>query len=136
MVFTSTKPTTYIIDGHNFVRSCLMARPENEEAVTKEFLDWLEEISDTPAYQGSFFRVIFDGAYRPVGPTLRRAIKVTFAENVTADELIFEQAQYLYNNGERVKVVTSDRRLQEDLREAGVKTMFCQKFYDKLQNVK
>ena len=135
MDYTSTKPTLYIIDGHNFVRSCLMAGPENEETVTREFLDWLEEISGTETYRGSFFRVIFDGTYRPVGAISRRALHVSFAESVTADELIFEQAQYLHDNGERVAVVTSDRRLQTDLREEGIKTIFCQKFYDKLNNL-
>jgi len=109
-----------------------MAAPENEEAVTKEFLDMLEEISETGNFSGSFFRVIFDGAYRPVGATLRRAIHVTFAEDFTADELIFEQAEFLHNEGKRVIVITSDRGLQADLKEAGVKTMFCQKFYNNL----
>lgn len=131
-MYTSRKPTIYIIDGHNFVRSCLMAAPENEEDVTKEFLDRLEEVSETETYYGSFFRVIFDGSYRQVGVTRRRALNVTFAESVTADELIFEQAQYLYNKGERVAVITSDRSLQADLKEAGIKTMFCQKFYNNL----
>jgi len=131
-MYLSKKPTIYIIDGHNFVRSCLNAAAENEEAVTKEFLDFLDEVSRTDAYNGSFFRVIFDGSYRPVGPTAREALKVTFAENVTADELIYEQAKYLHDNGERVAVISSDRRLLEDAREAGVKTMFCQKFFNKL----
>ena len=132
MAFSSTKPTIYIIDGHNFVRSCLCAAAENEEAVTKEFLDRLEEISETDKYYDSFFRVIFDGSYRPLGPTARRAMKITFGEGVSADELILEQAQYLYNNGERVAVITSDRALQTQLREAGIKTMYCEKFYNKI----
>ncbi|GHT38999.1 hypothetical protein FACS189437_01180 [Bacteroidia bacterium] len=112
-----------------------MAAPENEEAVTEEFLDWLEAVSGTETYRGSFFRVIFDGSYRPVGPTLRRALKVTFAESATADELIYETAEYLYNNGERVAVVSSDKLLQQDLKALGIKTMFCQKFFNKLNNL-
>ena len=131
-MFISKKPTIYIIDGTNFVRSCLNADGGNEDAVTKEFLDFLDEVSRTETYSGSFFRVIFDGSYRPVGPTAREALKVTFAESVTADELIYEQAKYLHDHGERVAVVSSDRRLLEDAREAGVKTMFCQKFFNKL----
>jgi predicted RNA-binding protein with PIN domain len=107
-----------------------MAAPENEETVTKEFLDWLEEVSETENYYDSFFRVIFDGSYKPVGATRRRALNVTFAESATADELIYEQAQYLYNNGERITVITSDRGLQKDLKELGIKTMFCQKFFN------
>ncbi|MGB2578491.1 hypothetical protein AAIR98_000410 [Elusimicrobium simillimum] len=134
-MYISRKAIIYIIDGHNFVRSCLNAEPANEEAVTKEFLNWLEELSDTEIYYDSFFRVIFDGSYRPVGATARRALKVTFAESETADNLIYEQAYYLYNRGERVVVVTSDRGLQSDVREHGIKTMFCQKFFDKASKV-
>jgi predicted RNA-binding protein with PIN domain len=131
-MYISKKPTLYIIDGHNFVRSCLMAEAGNEEETTKEFLDWLEEMSETENYYDSFFRVIFDGTFRPLGATLRRAVKVTFAEELTADELIYEQAQYLYNTGERIAVVSSDRTLQEDLKNIGVKTIFCHKFFNML----
>ncbi|ACC97681.1 hypothetical protein Emin_0115 [Elusimicrobium minutum Pei191] len=134
-MYISKKPSIYIIDGHNFVRSCLNATAENEEELTKEFLDFLEDLSETEHYYGSFFRVIFDGVFRPVGSTVRRALKVYFAEDISADELIYEQALYLHNNGERVTVVTSDRSLQQYVKEYEIKVMFCQKFFNKTKDL-
>lgn len=126
----SGKPTIYIIDGLNFVRSFLMGHYDEEDAVTKDFLSWIENASSHEMFDGSVFRVIFDGGYRNIGPTLRGGVKITFSESLTADEVISESAVYLHESGQRVCVVTSDRSLQQDLRVSGVKTVFCEKFFN------
>ncbi|WP_424245681.1 putative RNA-binding protein with PIN domain [Elusimicrobium posterum] len=129
-MYTTTKSATYIIDGHNFVRSCLMADAQTEDNLTKEFLQMLEELEGIENFYGSDFRVIFDGGYRNLGYRALRNVNVRFAEDETADTLIYEQAVYLHNNGQRVIVVTSDLALQQDIKSHNIKTMFCQKFFN------
>ncbi|MBO5011582.1 MAG: NYN domain-containing protein, partial [Elusimicrobiaceae bacterium] len=77
--------------------------------------------------------VIFDGAFRPVGPLYRGGVHISFSEEATADQIIYERADYLNQNGRRVIAVTDDRLLQEDLKKLGVKTLFCRKFYNGLK---
>ena len=125
----SSKPTTYIIDGLNFVRSYIMGYNTSEEDVTQEFLKWIFEIADYPPFDQSSFRIIFDGSFRGSGPIVKGNVKVTYTEDVSADELIAEQAIYLHGKEERVCVVTSDLSLKNELASEGVKTMFCDGFF-------
>ena len=133
MQYVTTKPTVYLIDGLNLVRSFLWKFAEPEEQVLSDFLDFLEEVSADEKYAMHEYRVILDGAYRSVGPLYRRGIHIIFAEEDSADDYIWQAADYLHQNGTRVIAVTDDRQLQDSLKEIGVKTLFCRKFYNSLK---
>jgi len=127
---TSKKPATYIIDGLNFIRSFLLrARQSNEETLTADLIDWLDELGQTDL-AGSDFRLILDGSYRHVGPTRTSCVNAQFTEGYAADELILETADYLHKNNIRAVVVTSDLELAAKAKELGVKTMHCGKFFN------
>ena len=132
-MYVTTKPTIYLIDGLNLVRSFLWQFARTEEDVTADFLDFLEEVSLDDKYAMHEYRVVFDGAFRPVGPLYRGGVYVVFSEDITADDYIFQEADYLSQNGTRVIAVTSDRDLQARLKDIGVKALFCQKFYNSLK---
>lgn len=132
-MYVTTKPTLYLIDGLNLVRSFLWQFARSEEDVTTDFLDFLEEVSLDEKYAMHEYRVVFDGGYRPVGQLYRGGVHIVFSEDGTADDYILEEAAYLSQNNTRVIAVTSDRDLQARLKEIGVKTLFCQKFYNSLK---
>lgn len=132
-MYVSTKPTVYLIDGLNLVRSFLYEFARTEEEVTADFLDFLADISQDEHYAMHSYEVIFDGAFRPVGPLYRGGVHISFAEEDSADAVIYERAGYLSQTGQRVIAVTDDRLLQEDLKKLGVKTLFCRKFYNGLK---
>ncbi len=132
-MYVTTKSTVYLIDGLNLIRSFLWQFARTEEDVTADFLDFLEAVSQDEKYCMHEYRVVFDGAYRPVGPLYRAGVHIVFAEGDSADDYIFQEADYLAQNGTRVVAVTSDRDLQARLKDAGVKTLFCQKFYNSLK---
>lgn len=132
-MYVTTKPTVYLIDGLNLVRSFLWQFAKTEEDVTAEFLDFLEAVSSDEKYCMHEYRVVFDGAYRPVGPLYREGVHVIFSEEASADDYIFQEGAYLSQSGTRVIAVTSDRDLQARLKEVGVKALFCQKFYRSLK---
>ena len=131
-MYTSTKPTIYLIDGLNVVRSFLYEFSRTEEEVTSDFLDFLEEMSQDPRYNMHTYEVIFDGAFRPVGSLYRGGVHISFAEGDSADQIICERAAYLAQTGQRTIAVTDDRQLQQTLKELGVKSLFCRKFYNSL----
>lgn len=131
--YVSTKPTIYLIDGLNLVRSFLYQFARTEEEVTTDFLDFLSDISQDEHYNMHEYEVIFDGPFRPVGPLYRGGVHISFSESETADQIIYERADYLNQSGQRVIAVTDDRLLQENLKKLGVKTQFCRKFYNGLK---
>lgn len=133
MRYTSTKPTIYLIDGLNLVRSFLYEFSRSEEEVTADFLDFLAEVSLDERYRMNTYEVIFDGTFRPVGPLYRGGVHISFAEEDSADQVICQQADYLAQTGRRVIAVTDDRQLQATLKELGVKSLFCRKFYTSLK---
>lgn len=132
-MYTTTKPTVYLIDGLNIVRSFLYEFSRSEEDVTDDFLDFLEAVSLDERYQMHTYEVIFDGSFRPVGPLYRGGVHISFTEGDSADQIICERADYLSQTGQRVIAVTDDRQLQDTLRELGVKSLFCRKFYNSLK---
>ena len=132
-MYVSTKPTVYLIDGLNLVRSFLYQFARTEEEVTEDFLEFLSEISLDDRYTMHRYEVIFDGSFRPVGPLYRGGVHISFSEDASADQIIYEQANYLAQSGQRVIAVTDDRLLQDDLKRLGVKTLFCRKFYNGLK---
>ena len=128
-MYTTTKPTIYLIDGLNIVRSFLYEFSRTEDEVTADFLDFLADASADERYQMHTYEVIFDGSFRPVGPLYRGGVHISFTEGDSADQIICERASYLAQTGQRVIAVTDDRQLQDSLRELGVKSLFCRKFY-------
>lgn len=132
-MYVTTKPTTYLIDGLNLVRSFLWQFARSEEEVTAEFLDFLEAASCDEKYAMHEYRVVFDGTYRPIGPLYRQGVHIVFAENDSADDYIFQEADYLHQQNTRVIAVTDDKDLQSRLKEIGVKALFCRKFYNSLK---
>ncbi|MBR4682038.1 MAG: NYN domain-containing protein [Elusimicrobiaceae bacterium] len=132
-MYTSTKPTIYLIDGLNLIRSFLYEFTRPEEEVTADFLDFLEDISQTERYCMHTYEVIFDGTFRPLGPLYRGGVHISFAEEDSADQIICERANFLAQSGQRVIAVTDDRQLQETLKSLGVKSLFCRKFYQSLK---
>ena len=129
-MYTTTKPTIYLIDGLNLVRSFLYEFARSEEEVTADFLDFLTDMSQDPRYNMHTYEVIFDGSFRPVGPLYRGGVHISFSEGMSADQTIYERANYLSQTNQRVIAVTDDRGLQEDLKKLGVKVQFCRKFYN------
>ena len=125
----SRKPTIFIIDGLNFVRSFLFKGiSDKEEQASRELIFWLEDLTHTELI-GSTFRVIFDGTFRNISQRNCQNVDAIFTEEITADELILEQATYLNSQGQRVSVITSDRELAQKLREQKIKTINCSKFF-------
>lgn len=125
----SKKPTIFIIDGLNFVRSFLFKGiSDREEQASRELIFWLEDLTHTELI-GSSFRVIFDGTFRDISQRECQNVDAIFTEEITADELILEQATYLNRQGQRVSVITSDRELAQKLREQKIKTINCSKFF-------
>lgn len=125
----STKPTIYLIDALNFLRSFLQVPPSDEEKTLRALIAALNDISLTE-YKGSTFRLIIDGSFRNIGPTSPENVDALFSEDQTADEVILEQAIYLKNAARRVCVVTYDRGITDDLRQEGIKILSCKKFFD------
>lgn len=132
-MYTSTKPTIYLIDGLNLVRSFLYEFSRSEEEITTDFLDFLTEVSLDERYSMNTYEVIFDGTFRPIGPLYRGGVHISFAEEASADQIICEQANFLVQSRRRVIAVTDDRQLQSYLKELGVKSVFCRKFYNSLK---
>jgi len=125
----SKKPTIYIIDGLNFVRSFLFKGiSDKEEQASRELAFWLEDLTHTELL-GSSFRIIFDGTFRDISQRQCQNVDAIFTEAITADELILEQATFLHRQGQRVNVITSDRELTQRLREEKIKTISCSKFF-------
>ena len=132
-MYTTTKPTTYLIDGCNLVRSFLYEFARTEDEVTADFLDFLETVSCDPRYAMHTYEVIFDGTFRPIGPLYRAGVHISFTEENSADQIIYERASYAAQSGQRIIAVTDDRGLQDDLKALGVKVQFCRKFYNSLK---
>jgi predicted RNA-binding protein with PIN domain len=125
----SAKPSTYIIDGLNFVRSYLLTtRYSDEETLISQTALWLDDLS-RGALSGSSFRLVLDGGFRDIGQSQMPRVDVVFAEDRTADDIIFEQASYMNEKRLRVCVVTSDGELARLLEERGVKTLSCSQFF-------
>ncbi len=133
MTYTSTKPTIYLIDACNLVRSFLSEFARTEDEVTAGFLGFLTEISQDPRYAMHTYEVIFDGTFRPVGPLYRGGVHISFSEEASTDQIMYERANYLAQTNQRVIAVTDDRALQEDIKALGVKVLFCKKFYNSLK---
>ena len=132
-MYTTTKPTIYLIDGLNIVRSFLYEFARSEEEVTADFLNFLEAVSLDERYCMHTYEVIFDGSFRPIGPLYRGGVHISFTEGDSADQIICERAGFLAQSGQRVIAVTDDRQLQQTLKEFGVKSLFCRKFYNSLK---
>ena len=130
----STKPTIYLIDGLNFIRTFLYGNGSvNEENLTAELISWLDELGNGKL-AGSEFRLFLDGSFRNVGPIKTSCVYTTFTEEYSADDLILEQAQFYKNCTKRAVAVTSDRELALKIKDIGIKTLPCDKFFNTFYN--
>lgn len=124
----STKPTVYLIDGSNFsMRFWDKSGGGAAAELEREFLAWLAEVSRTESLRASCFRVVFDGPYRKSGPSAP-AITVYYSESEPADEMLVERGYFMYREGIRAIVVTSDNGLRDRAAAEGVKTLTCESF--------
>ena len=131
----SKKPTIYLIDGLNYVRSHMDAMGENEDEAMRNFLDWLEETANCDGMSGSQMRVVLDGGYRNVGLTVRGGLKIDFSDGEHADDVLLEHALYLKQVGRRAVLVSSDGALLERAKSEGLRTMYCEKFQSLCRSV-
>ncbi len=130
----SSKPTIYLIDGLNFIRTFLTGNAYvNEENLTSELISWLDELGSDRLY-GSEFRLFLDGSFRNVGPISTPCVHASFTEEYTADDIILEQAEFYKQYSQRAVVVTSDRELAERVRAVGIKSISCSKFFNAFYN--
>ena len=131
---TSTKQAIYLIDGLNFIRTFLYGNGSvNEENLTAELISWLDELGSNKLY-GSEFRLFLDGSFRNVGPIKTSCVNTTFTEEYSADDLIIEQAEFYKSTLKRAFVVTSDRELAKKIKDIGIKTISCSKFFNAFYN--
>lgn len=130
----STKPTIYLIDGLNFIRTFLYGNGSvNEENLTAELISWLDELGNDKL-AGSEFRLFLDGSFRDVGPIRTSCVHTTFTEEYSADDLILEQAEFYKRCAKRAVAVTSDRELALKIKDIGIKTLSCDKFFNAFYN--
>ena len=106
-MYVTTKSTLYLIDGLNLVRSFLYEFARSEEDVTADFLDFLTDISMDEHYSMHQYEVIFDGSYRPLGPLYRGGVHISFSEEESADQIIYERAAYAAQTGQQKPVCTA-----------------------------
>jgi len=131
---TSTKQAIYLIDGLNFIRTFLYGNGSvNEENLTAELISWLDELGSNKLY-GSEFRLFLDGSFRNVGPIKTSCVNTTFTEEYSADDLIIEQAEFYKSTLKRAFVVTSDMELAKKIKDIGIKTISCSKFFNAFYN--
>jgi len=123
----SLKKTTYIIDGMNFYFSVFNDFFGNREKMEKDFYEWLNSVSDL--FSESEFLVILDGSFRTSGMK-NSNIRIIFADPDDADNRIIEQAKFYDYNHQRCSVISDDRELCGHIKEIGIKTISCKKFYN------
>lgn len=131
----SSKPTIYIIDALNFVRTFLYDPLANEETKISDFLLWLAQAASSPDLARSEFRIVFDGGFRKYPPLNNSNINIYFSDSDVADDIIIEQASYLKQSGKRVVCVSSDQDLLTELHGYKIKTLRCDAFYSLCQRV-
>ncbi|MBP7796707.1 MAG: hypothetical protein KA059_08045 [Elusimicrobiales bacterium] len=123
----SFKKTTYIIDGMNFYYSVFNDFFGNREKMERDFYEWLNYVSDL--FSESEFLVILDGSFRSKIAT-NANIRIIFADPDDADNRIIEQAKFYDYDHQRCRVISDDRELCSYIKEIGIKTIGCKKFYN------
>lgn len=120
----------WLIDGHNLIGAMPNLRlddPNDEEKL-------LEYLRRFRARTGHQITVVFDAgpSYQP-GKTIKRGgITIQFASpGKTADQLIQRRVRRVKNTQE-VKVVTSDRAVQQVVRQAHIRVVSAQAFSQQL----
>lgn len=126
----SSKPTVYLIDGSNFSRSFWDRRQGGQQdAVESEFLGWLDEVSRTAALKASCFRVVFDGGFRQVGGAPNPSINIYFSDSEPADDVLLERGYFMFMEGVRCVIVSSDREIRRKAAEEHIMSMPCDAFF-------
>ena len=116
----------WLIDGHNLIGQMPNLRlddPHDEEKL-------LEILRQYRARTGDILTVVFDSGhtYQAAKTQKRGGITVQFAPHGrTADQLIVQRLQQV-KNPQAVKVVTSDRAIQQAASQAGVRVVAAHEF--------
>ncbi|MBI4802391.1 MAG: hypothetical protein HY796_07690 [Elusimicrobia bacterium] len=129
----SAKPTVYLIDGSNFSRSFRdhpsQAWGEKPDALECEFLDWLDEVSRLKPFRASCFRVIFDGGFRQVKSVPNPSINIYFSDSEPADDILLERASFMFMEGVRCVIVSSDGEIRRKAAAERLMSMPCDAFF-------
>lgn len=126
----SSKPTTYLIDGSNFVMR-FGEKPFN--IAEDEFAIWLENAIATDLLSKAEFRLVFDGPCRRNKPA-GKGIIIYYTDSEPADEYIVETASFLTRSCSRAVVVSSDNGLLARAKADNVLTLRCENFMRLVQN--
>ena len=116
----------WLIDGHNLIGKMPNLRlddPHDEEKL-------LEILRQYRARTGDILTVVFDAghSYQVAKTQKRGGITIQFAPHGrTADQIIMRRLQQV-KNPQAVKVVTSDRAIQQAARHAGVRVVASPEF--------
>jgi hypothetical protein len=122
---------TYLIDGYNLMYAAGLAtramRAAQFDRARERFLDWL---ADGAGSRGEIL-VIFDAQQAPCPSleTIRRGVRVRFAFQKTADDVI-EELVAVVRRPDRTSVVSNDARVREAARRAACAVLTCPEFVD------
>ncbi|MBU2573019.1 MAG: hypothetical protein KKH28_02945 [Elusimicrobia bacterium] len=126
----STKPTVYLIDGSNFSRSFWDRRQGGKpDALESEFLNWLDEVSRLKTLRASCFRVIFDGGFRQIKIVPNPSINIYFSDAEPADDLLLERGYFMFVEGVRCIIVSSDGEIRRKAAAEHIMSMPCDAFF-------
>jgi predicted RNA-binding protein with PIN domain len=120
----------WLVDGHNLIGhmpNLQLSDPNDEEKL-------LEYLRRYRARTGHRLTVIFDAgqSYRPAETKKQGGITVKFApQGQTADRIIIRQVRQV-RNPQGMIVVTSDRTIQQAVRQLGVRVVTAQEFSQQL----
>lgn len=120
----------WLIDGHNLIGQMPNLRLDDPDDEAK----LLEHLQGFRARTGHQVTVIFDAGpgYRPAKTKKTRGITVQFAApGQTADQIISQRIRQV-KNPQELRVVTSDRAVQQAARQARVRVLTAQEFVQQL----
>ena len=117
-----TKTQTFCVDATNVVRRAygyggpqFRAQEESDgQHLIMALADVCQRHEDLVALD-----VVFDGPWRAGSQSLPGNLRLRFAREGGADEMILDRVRALRHGGERVTVVTSDSELADLVREEG-----------------
>ncbi|MBI4377168.1 MAG: NYN domain-containing protein [Elusimicrobia bacterium] len=122
------RPRVYCIDGTNIVRVCCgyagASFRRQEEADAARLLSALLQLCRSQD-QDMDVELYFDGAARTLSSQGSPNLRVRFADELPADELIMDRVRLGRHEGRRVVVVTADSDLGRRAQEEGGRWIRC-----------
>jgi predicted RNA-binding protein with PIN domain len=131
---SSTSKTRWLVDGANLMGSVPDGWWKNPDKATRR---WIEELDAYASATGEDVTVVFDRRVPDVAPGRRGAITVLYASrhgaNAADDEIVHLVAAD--DDPATLRVVTSDRRLAERVRELGAPVNSTGNFRRRLEEI-